>query len=149
MTFNTPTIRHLKPQLKTKRNNPKKFKMKRCILKFITVLFIATLPYSSTLSLPSGDPAPGRSPGPPQDNKVDDSISTTDTVYDDTTIVNDVEATTVSDTSDIDACAFARIPSDSDDIVTVSELDSDVNLTVSHPVFDTEELVRGVVYDGK
>lgn len=148
MTSNSPTIRHLKPQLKMKRNNPKKFKMKRSLVKFITVLFIATLPYSSTLSLPSGDPAPGRSPGPPQDDKADDSMSTTDAVYDDTTI-SDVEVTTVSDTSDIDACAFARIPSDSDDIVTISELDSDVNLTISHPVFDTEELVKGVVYDGK
>lgn len=138
---------------------PTKFKMNGYSINFLmTVIILASLPYSSTLSLPSGDPAPGRSPGPP---KLEDKEATDDKVipevYDETTTSEDViEVTTVSDvevserTVDIsDACAFARIPSDSDEIVTVSDEDSDVNLTLSHPVFETDELVRGVVYDGE
>ncbi|CAB3220333.1 unnamed protein product [Arctia plantaginis] len=121
------------------------------------IVILASLPYSSTLSLPSGDPAPGRSPGPPtieEKETTDDKIAP---IYDETTTSEDViEVTTVSEvgvsdkTVDVsDACAFARIPSDSDEIVTVGDEDSDVNLTLSHPVFETDELVRGVVYDGE
>uniref|UniRef100_A0A2H1VCY5 SFRICE_009783 n=1 Tax=Spodoptera frugiperda TaxID=7108 RepID=A0A2H1VCY5_SPOFR len=137
---------------------PTKFKMNRISINFLmTIAILALLPYSSTLSLPNGDPAPGRSPGPPEveDKEVstDDKVIEVGEVYDETTTSEEVEVTTVSEvvserTVDIsDACAFARIPSDSDDIVTLSEDDSDVNLTLSHPVFETDELVRGVVYD--
>lgn len=104
-----------------------------------TVVILASLP-CSTLTLP-GDPAPGRSPGPP--------VTTENFDYDETT-TEDATIEGVSEIGDVsDACAFARIPSDSGDIVTLSDDDCDVNLTVSHPVFEAEELVRGVVYDGK
>lgn len=147
--------------VKSNMKKPTKFKMNRISINFlITIVILASLPYSSTLSLPNGDPAPGRSPGPPQlDEKevsTDDKVIEIPEVYDETTTSEEVvEVTTVSEivserTVDIsDACAFARIPSDSDDIVTLSDEDSDVNLTLSHPVFEADELVRGVVYDGK
>ncbi|KAJ8713722.1 hypothetical protein PYW07_014092 [Mythimna separata] len=140
---------------------PTKFKMNRISVNFLmTIVILASLPYSSTLSLPNGDPAPGRSPGPPEvDEKevsTDDKVLDIPEVYDETTTSEEVvEVTTVSDvvserTVDFsDACAFARIPSDSDDIVTLSDQDSDVNLTLSHPVFEADELVRGVVYDAR
>ncbi|CAG9794071.1 unnamed protein product [Diatraea saccharalis] len=131
----------------------------------ILVLILVTLPYSSTLSLPSGDPAPGRSPGPPDLNaddvtelKAEATVKVATNLepdYDTSTMLEDIELTTVSDISVSertvmgDACAFARIPGDSDEVVTVGTGDSDVNLTVSHPVFETAEIVRGVVYDGK
>ncbi|KPJ16579.1 hypothetical protein RR48_02337 [Papilio machaon] len=139
----------------------------------MTTIILASLPYSCTLSLPSGDPAPGRSPGPPinfehdvlQDKEnlkyIDDELETSlgvpvedAAIYDETT-TNDIETTTKSEVVSVsemaigDTCAFARIPSDSADIVTLSETDSDINLTVSHAVFDADELVRGVIYDGK
>ncbi|XP_026733871.1 uncharacterized protein LOC113498129 isoform X2 [Trichoplusia ni] len=139
--------------------HPTKSKMNRFSTNFLmTIVILALLPYSSTLSLPNGDPAPGRSPGPPiaeDEVATDNKVIEIPDVYDETTTVDDVEVTTVSaevseKTVDIsDACAFARIPSDSDDIVTLSDEDSDVNLTLSHPVFETDELVRGVVYDGE
>ncbi|CAH0398916.1 unnamed protein product [Chilo suppressalis] len=126
------------------------------------MLILVLLPYSSTLSLPSGDPAPGRSPGPPEleddevpDLKVEATIKAATNIepdYDTSTTFEDVELTTISDFSVSertvgDACAFARIPSDSDEVVTIGSGDSDVNLTVSHPVFEAAEIVRGVVYD--
>lgn len=135
----------------------------------MAVIILASLPYSSALSLPSGDPAPGRSPGPPavdfqgdlqnsrrpkHDLGTDVDAPLDADVYDETT-TNEYETTTAGDTLNGgdgaigDACAYARIPSDSGDIVTLSESDSDVNLTISHSVFDAGELVRGVVYDGK
>ncbi|KAJ2943546.1 hypothetical protein O0L34_g16654 [Tuta absoluta] len=140
--------------------------MKKRTLNVLTTLFIlALLPYSSTLTLPSGDPAPGRSPGPPENieiepkdifKKVEDTdevpvevvaTSEPDDVYDETTTTEEV-ITTVSEVDTVsDACAFVRLPNE--EIVTVNEFDSDVNITVSHPVFDAEELVKGVVYDGK
>ncbi|PZC78725.1 hypothetical protein B5X24_HaOG217183 [Helicoverpa armigera] len=147
--------------VKSNMKNPTKFKMNRITVNFLmTIVILALLPYSSTLSLPNGDPAPGRSPGPPQldDKEVasDDKAIEIPEVYDETTTSEEViEVTTVSEvvserTVDIsDACAFARIPSDSDDIVTLSDADSHVNLTLSHPVFEADQLVRGVVYDGK
>jgi hypothetical protein len=125
------------------------------------VIILVLLPYSSTLSLPNGDPAPGRSPGPPKLEAEDPQEAGTERVetniepdYDASTTVGDVELTTISDFSVSektvdDACAFARIPTDSDEVVTINDGDSDVNLTVSHPVFETAELIRGVVYDGK
>lgn len=126
----------------------------------MVIVILASLPYSSTLSLPNGDPAPGRSPGPPtfdeKEVSTDDKVLDIPENYDETTTIDEVvPTTTISEevserTVDIsDACAFARIPSDSDDIVTLSDKDSDVNLTLSHPVFEADELVRGVVYDGK
>lgn len=175
----------------------------------ITVTIVAFLPYSSSLSIPNGDPAPGRSPGPPTEQQIfesfdldqesletdlkthiddiileeerdddqnvgkivrkyDDVVSTTDLVYDDATIVDEIEVTTaIEDVSSAssyqekedfvgsertvlsNACAFARTPSDSADVVTLSDSESDINFTVTHSVFDTEELVRGVVYEGK
>lgn len=140
--------------------NPTKYKMRRCSLSFMTtVIILASLPYSCTLSLPSGDPAPGRSPGPPKEiykeTELKEGIDKVTDVYDETTTSDEVlEITTVGDVSVSertvgDACAFARIPSDSDEIVTVSDQDSEVNLTVTHPVFDADELVRGVIYDGE
>lgn len=150
----------------------KQNKMNRYIVNLITAtIILASLPYC-TLSLPSGDPAPGRSPGPPiydrdvlQDKGnlkyIDDELETSlgvpveeAAIYDETT-TNDIETTTKSEVVSVsekaigDACAFARIPSDSADIVTLSEKDSDINVTVSHAVFDAEQLVRGVIYDGK
>ncbi|CAG4946493.1 unnamed protein product [Parnassius apollo] len=148
--------------------------MNRCVVNVMAaIIILASLPYSSALSLPIGDPAPGRSPGPPvvngngfQDKStnfkyIDENIETRLGIpveeaerYDHTT-TNDIETTTVSEVVSVsektigDACAFARIPSDSADIVTLGERDSDINLTVSHPVFEADELVRGVVYDGK
>ncbi|CAH2222340.1 jg1263, partial [Pararge aegeria aegeria] len=104
--------------------------------------------------LPSGDPAPGRSPGPPFDEKLESNIEVAvdETVYNEITTTDEVP-TTVSEASvserTVDACAYALFPSDSDNIVTLSERNSAVNLSVSHSVFDSEELVRGVVYDGK
>lgn len=118
-----------------------KYKMNRITVKFrITMIILASLPYSSAVSLPNGDPAPGRSPGPPTEGPS----------YEETANFG-VEETTVSATSvDMDdVCVFARVASDSGDVVTLSEDDSDVNLTFSHSVFEVEELVRGVVYDGK
>lgn len=108
--------------------------MNKFRVKVLTTLVILTLlPYSSGLNLPNGDPAPGRSPGPP--------------LYDDTT-TETAETTTLDEGLD-DACAVARIPSDSEEVVTLSNDDSEVNLTISHDVFDTNELVKGVVYDGE
>lgn len=69
-----------------------------------------------------GDPAPGRSPGPP-----------------------DLPEETV------------ELKKDSDDFFsncelhgTLKETDNDVelNFTLYHPLFDTEELVQGLVYEG-
>lgn len=130
----------------------------------IVVAILVLLPYSS-ISLPSGDPAPGRSPGPPQlqpdeEVKADgtDRVATVEESIDydasTTTPSEELDVTTVSEvvserTTVGDACAFARIPSDSDELVTLDVRESDVNLTVSHPVFETEELIRGVVYDGE
>lgn len=151
----------------TKRfKNPTKFKMNGCRTNIIIlVIILASLPYSSTLNLPSGDPAPGRSPGPPLEtfkevevkNKLE-SLETNievpgdETVFDEAT-TNDDLSTVVSESSVServgDACGYARVPSDSDDIVTLSERDSDVNLTFSHSVFEVDELVKGVLYDGK
>lgn len=114
------------------------------------VIIVTVLPYSSTLTLPNGDPAPGRSPGPPDskvDLKVEDVKPSID--YVESTTVEAVE-TTVSVISDvIDSCAFAQVPSDSDEVLTLSVEESDVNVTVTHSVFETGELVKGVVYDGK
>lgn len=146
---------HSKALEKSKKKNLK-IKM-RSHLSIIAVVILVLLPYSSTLSLPSGDPAPGRSPGPPklEDAKVDGTVvATVEEPLDYDTTTEEVESTTVSDVSVSektvgDACAFARIPSDSEEVVTLDVSDSDVNLTVSHPVFEAEELVRGVVYDGK
>lgn len=179
MSYNTSVmLRQLKltqhrQTIKAKRQNPTKFKMKPCSLNFTTaIIILVLLPYSSTLSLPSGDPAPGRSPGPPElepfdaDVKVQNAdtnieapteevtnVEGPEETYDETTTSEDIEMTTVSEvvseTTVSDACAFARIPSDSDNIVTLSDEESEVNLTVSHPVFETDELIRGVVYDGK
>lgn len=140
------------------KSKPNTLKIKiRPYLSIITVVILVLLPYSSTLSLPSGDPAPGRSPGPPklEDEKNYGTVAATvDEPVDYDTTTEEAEATTVSDVSVSektvgDACAFARIPSDSDEVVTLDVSDSDVNLTVSHPVFEAEELVRGVVYDGE
>lgn len=149
----------------TKRfKNPTKFKMNGCRTNIIImVIILASLPYSSTLNLPSGDPAPGRSPGPPLEtfkedvevkNKLETNIEVPgdETVFDEAT-TNDDLSTVVSESSVServgDACGYARVPSDSDDIVTLSERDSDVNLTFSHSVFEVDELVKGVLYDGK
>lgn len=162
----------------------------------INIIILASLPYSS-LSHPNGDPAPGRSPGPPDDlseeyqvdqleqseningirdienekqindqsvetkllKSVDNLPSTTEMMYDDTTVFDDAaevttvvsELTSVADDGSVvgDACAFARTPSDSDNVVTLSSSNSDVNFTVTHSIFDTEVLLRGVVYEGK
>lgn len=111
----------------------------------MTIVILTSLPYTS-LSLPNGDPAPGRSPGPPTDlsnlDLKDDEIKAILSV--------DYETTTGGEEAEVeDACAFARTPSESGNVVTLSEEDSDVNVTVTHPVFDAEELVLGVVYDGE
>lgn len=116
----------------------------------MTVVILTSLPYTS-LSLPNGDPAPGRSPGPPTDV---DALDNLDLKADEIKAILsvDYEATTEFEVTSVeveDACDFARIPSGSGDIVTLSSDDSDVNVTVTHPVFDAEELVRGVVYDGE
>ncbi|CAH2039240.1 unnamed protein product, partial [Iphiclides podalirius] len=130
----------------------------------VAVVILASLPYSSALSLPSGDPAPGRSPGPPArdpqgdlqnarrkyaelnaelDAAIDaEGYGETTTDYYETTTAGYAGGDKI-----VDACAYARIPSDIGDIVTLSESDSDVNLTVGHAVFDAGELVRAVVYD--
>lgn len=139
-----------KPKLEQRWQNVADSKMNRCTaqsLMLLVILILTSLPYSS-MSLPNGDPAPGRSPGPPKlDPKAEDIGLSLD--YDSTT-EQSVGVSTVSDVAeDNDACAFARVPSDSDSIVTLSEDDSDVNLTVTHPAFETAELVRGVLYDGK
>ncbi|CAH0730051.1 unnamed protein product, partial [Brenthis ino] len=144
----------------TKRfKNPTKFKMNKSLITIITVIILALLPYSSTLSLPSGDPAPGRSPGPPTFKNVDiDHLETNlevpdETVYDEVTTNDEISSTvsesSVSELTVGDACSFASIPSDSDGIVTLSERNSDINVTISHSVFETDELVKGVIYDGK
>lgn len=137
-------------------------KMNRSTIKsVVTIIILVSLPYISTLNLPSGDPAPGRSPGPPfltehnidvEENLESNLEVPVDEVYDEVTtneVTTTLSETSVSDRIMSDACAFAKIPSDSDEIVTLSEKDSDINLTVSHSVFETNELVRGVVYDGK
>lgn len=147
----------------------------------ITISILASLPYSSSLSLPNGDPAPGRSPGPPNilpindqndiipiitgindDEHVDiqqnsDEINPTDTIYDDSTASDVVTEVTTDGGIDNDsekfvvgdACDYARTPSDSDNVITLANNESDVNFSVSHTVFDTEYLVKGVVYEGK
>ncbi|CAH4032971.1 unnamed protein product [Pieris brassicae] len=121
--------------MNSKRSIQPKYNMNRCPIHILLPILTIILPYISTLNLPSGDPAPGRSPGPPF-SEIED--------YDETTTS---EVTTVQVITD--ACEYARISSESEQIVTLSETESDVKLTVSHPVFDTAELVRGVVYDGK
>ncbi|CAH2090756.1 unnamed protein product [Euphydryas editha] len=160
-----PTQKQCQAVVTKRFKNPTKFKMNGCRTNIIVmVIILASLPYSSTLNLPSGDPAPGRSPGPPIEtfkdeldlkNKLDTNIEVPgdETAYDEVT-TNDEISTVVSESSVSerivgDACGYARIPSDSDDIVTLSERDSDVNLTFSHSVFETDELVKGVLYDGK
>ncbi|KOB77195.1 putative stage IV sporulation protein YqfD [Operophtera brumata] len=140
-------------------HKPTKLKMYRCTVHFLMAIVILTsLPYTS-LSLPNGDPAPGRSPGPPIDEPIDSNpvenvdlkVEEAKTIlsvdYEETTTVEAVEVTSASEIED--ACAFARIPSESDEIVTLSAEDSEVNVTVTHPVFEAEELVRGVMYDDK
>ncbi|CAG4963024.1 unnamed protein product [Colias eurytheme] len=129
--------------------------MNRCPIHIILPIFAILLPYTSTLNLPSGDPAPGRSPGPPfAETKLegnqelpidtfDDNLELPIEIYDETT----TDMTTVEVIGD--ACDYARIPSDSAEVVTLGDSESEVNLTVSHPVFDVAELVRGVVYDGE
>lgn len=115
-----------------------------CSVNLLAIVILAMLPYISTLTLPSGDPAPGRSPGPPDVEET--TVAVTDVEYDETTVE---DVTTVSAEVTVSACAFARIPSESDEVVTISDKDSEVNLTVSHAVFETDQLVRGVVYDGE
>ncbi|CAK1544853.1 unnamed protein product [Leptosia nina] len=114
-----------------------RFTMNRCPTQILLPILTILLPYISTLNLPSGDPAPGRSPGPP-------FYENMDLDYEETTTN---EATTMEVMSD--ACKYERISSESEQVVTLSDADSEVNLTVNHAVFDTAELVRGVVYDGK
>lgn len=163
------TITHAMPSQKqcqailTKRfKNPTKFKMNRSPIIILTVIILALLPYSSTLNLPSGDPAPGRSPGPPtykeidkeeSNREIETNLEVSDDTYDEVTTTDEVSSTvsepSVSERTVGDACSFARIPSDSNGIVTLSERNSDINVTVSHSVFETEELVKGVIYDGE
>lgn len=163
------TITHAMPSQKqcqailTKRfKNPTKFKMNRSPIIILTVIILALLPYSSTLNLPSGDPAPGRSPGPPtykeidkeeNNREIETNLEVSDDTYDEVTTTDEVSSTvsepSVSERTVGDACSFARIPSDSNGIVTLSERNSDINVTVSHSVFETEELVKGVIYDGE
>lgn len=135
-----------------KHQNPTKLKMNSIPTSVIAaVVILASLPYTTTLNLPSGDPAPGRSPGPPFDEN--SNIDVPDEVFDEITTTDEIPTTAlVSEASVermVDACEYAKLPSDSDGIVTLSERNSDVNLTVSHSVFDSDELVKGVVYDGK
>ncbi|XP_037294856.1 uncharacterized protein LOC115449543 [Manduca sexta] len=110
------------------RSKVNRAKFRNKLVQYLVIL--ASLPYSSSLSLPNGDPAPGRSPGPPEV----------------TTVEMETTVMMMTDASD-DGCAFARVPSDSDEVVTLSDDESEVNLTVSHPVFEADVLVRGVVYD--
>ncbi|XP_063382139.1 uncharacterized protein LOC134668629 [Cydia fagiglandana] len=110
-----------------------KLTMRLCSVNLLAATILACLPYISTLTLPSGDPAPGRSPGPPE-SELYVTLDTVENVTDVTTEMSEVE----------DACAFARSERE---VVTLSETDSEVNLTVEHAVFETEQLVRGVVYE--
>lgn len=167
MTVTRVMLKQLCQETTERFKSPTKFKMNKCPTNIIVrVLILASLPYSSTLNLPSGDPAPGRSPGPPINiiNKnlegIGDKLETNikipidDTIYDEVTTNDEIATTAVSEASVSerivgDACAFARIPSDSEDIVTLSERNSDINVTFTHSVFEAEELVRGFDYEGK
>ncbi|KAG7295880.1 hypothetical protein JYU34_020964 [Plutella xylostella] len=147
----------LERSLPTTKDKPTKMKTQRFSVRFITsIIILAALPYSKSLSLPSGDPAPGRSPGPPEidpydlsDKDVLISVNTDRSVdYEETTSSSVVtELSTVSEVSGGaggDACAYARA---GEVVVTLGVKESDINLSLSHSVFETEELVRGVVYE--
>nr|XP_026487275.1 uncharacterized protein LOC113394250 [Vanessa tameamea] len=158
-----PTQKQCQAVITKRFKNPTKFKMNRYRTNIIVIVIIlASLPYSSTLNLPSGDPAPGRSPGPPLETfkenldpkgkpETNIEVPVDETIYDEVTTIDEITTTvsesSVSERTVDDACGYARIPSDSDDIVTLSERNSDLNLTISHSIFETAELVKGVLYD--
>lgn len=142
-----------------------KVKLIRPLTLLKAAVILTLLPYTSTSTLPSSDPAPGRSPGPPLDVDVQTEdvklTEETETVnpeletYDESTTGGEVVDMTTTEVNEVtseseivNACAYAHLASE-DDVVTLSVSDSDVNLTLSHPVFEAEELVRGVVYEGE
>lgn len=71
---------------------------------------------------PVGDPAPGRSPGPPD-------------VWED---VKEIKDAGDNVSSNCELRGTVKDPSD----------DFELNFTISHPLFSTEEVMPGVIYQG-
>lgn len=106
--------------------------MNKIVLIFVGLLTVENFWMANGFSLnpPGGaavsDPAPGRSPGPPDPPEVSE-----------------------------DAVSFEKV---SDVVLSKCELhgtlkesdhDVDFNFTISHPLYSTEELVQGLVYEGR
>lgn len=116
------------------------------------IVFILAMLTSQTCQSPtlgrggssSGDPAPGRSPGPPSN---DSSLPST-LPFEDFFTESSRPLTLSPDSNQmLDRCAFSE---EELNTVTVAPEDSPFNLSFIHPLFKAdEELVRGVVYECK
>ncbi|VVC99012.1 unnamed protein product [Leptidea sinapis] len=107
-----PHISHKIHKMSTRKNSSFETTKHKTYKKHILIpILVILLPYSLAINLPSGDPAPGRSPGPPINDEISDkstNIEVAEVFYDETT-ESDVTTVEAIISVDDDACAYAKV----------------------------------------
>lgn len=100
------------------------------VFHFVSYSVAVSLQYPGEGGVAEGDPAPGRSPGPPVSGTSDHGI------------LEDL-ATVVVTADDSDPCDM------NGDLIVVDKEKAAIVVNFTHELFKTEVLTRGVLYQGK